>query len=167
MKREMKRRGFTLVELLIVIVVIGILSAMMMMSSSEAVSSARASTITSNMRNLQTAALAYWSDNMGKFNKTTPDAPVWDDLIKYLKEDDKADINDAGYNIEVSTNSNTQGDWYITYSFSTNRGDDTRIANKIAGRASALGIVGSTEKDAKAFTAPTSIKDKKIYLRVR
>ncbi|MBR0278525.1 MAG: type II secretion system protein, partial [Synergistaceae bacterium] len=32
MKRNMKRRGFTLVELLIVIVVIGILSAMMMLS---------------------------------------------------------------------------------------------------------------------------------------
>ena len=167
MRREMKRKGFTLVELLIVIVVIGILSAMMMMSSSEAVSSARASTITSNMRNLQTAALAYWSDNMGKFNKTTPDNPVWADLLQYLKEDDKAEVNDAGYNLEVSKTSATQGDWYVTYSFNKNRGDDIRIANKIAGRASALGIVGSTEKDAKAFTAPNSIDGKKIYLRVR
>ncbi|MBQ3693835.1 MAG: type II secretion system protein, partial [Synergistaceae bacterium] len=34
--KNIKRKGFTLVELLIVIVVIGILSAMMMLSSTEA-----------------------------------------------------------------------------------------------------------------------------------
>ncbi|MBQ3763726.1 MAG: prepilin-type N-terminal cleavage/methylation domain-containing protein, partial [Synergistaceae bacterium] len=59
----MKRKGFTLVELLIVIVVIGILSAMMMLSSTEAVTSARANNIVSNMRNLKTAALEYYVDN--------------------------------------------------------------------------------------------------------
>ena len=64
MKRETKRKGFTLVELLIVIVVIGILSAMMMLSSTEAVSSARASNIISNLRNLKTAALAWYIDSM-------------------------------------------------------------------------------------------------------
>ena len=45
MKREIRRKGFTPVELLIVIVVIGILSAMMMISSSEAVASAKATNL--------------------------------------------------------------------------------------------------------------------------
>lgn len=59
-----KRKGFTLVELLIVIVVIGILSAMMMLSSTEAVSSARANNIISDMRNLKTAALSFYADHI-------------------------------------------------------------------------------------------------------
>ena len=62
--RSIKREGFTLVELLIVIVVIGVLSAMMMLSSTEAVSSARASNIISNLRNWKTAALAWYVDHI-------------------------------------------------------------------------------------------------------
>ena len=71
MKRNMKRRGFTLVELLIVIVVIGILSAMMMLSSTEAVTSAKASNIVSNLRNLKTAALAFYVDHLDMMEGVT------------------------------------------------------------------------------------------------
>ena len=63
--RITKRKGFTLVELLIVIVVIGILSAMMMLSSTEAVSSAKVNNIIVKFRNLKTAAMAYYMDNIG------------------------------------------------------------------------------------------------------
>ena len=58
-RNRFKRSGFTLVELLIVIVVIGVLSTMMMLSSTEAVSSAKASNIISNLRNWKTAALEW------------------------------------------------------------------------------------------------------------
>ena len=62
----MRRKGFTLVELLIVIVVIGVLSTMMMLSSTEAVSSAKATTIISDLRNIKTAVLAWYTDNLNR-----------------------------------------------------------------------------------------------------
>ena len=71
-----KRKGFTLVELLIVIVVIGVLSTMMMLSSTEAVSSAKAATIISNMRNLKTAALAFRTDHLDAFCKEGNDTKL-------------------------------------------------------------------------------------------
>lgn len=61
-----KRRGFTLVELLIVIVVIGILAAMMMLSSTEAVTTAKASNIIANLKALKKATLAWYMDNRNK-----------------------------------------------------------------------------------------------------
>ena len=58
-----RHEGFTLIELLIVMVVIGILAAMMMFASNEAISTARASNIVSDLRNLKTAVLAWYYDN--------------------------------------------------------------------------------------------------------
>ena len=63
------RKGFTLVELLIVIVVVGILAAMMMLSSTEAVSSAKAAKIIADMRNIKTAVLSWYIDNIDKVVK--------------------------------------------------------------------------------------------------
>ena len=41
---------------------------MMMLSSTEAVSSAKAADIISNMRNIKTATLAWYADNLDKIN---------------------------------------------------------------------------------------------------
>ena len=84
MKRDMRRKGFTLVELLIVIVVIGILSAMMMLSSTEAVTSAKASNIISNLRNFKTAALAYYVDHLDDLEDETKKTINMTDVAKYL-----------------------------------------------------------------------------------
>ena len=79
------RKGFTLVELLIVIVVIGILSAMMMLSSTEAVTSAKASNIVSNLRNLKTAALACYTDSMDDFaGENTTNKPTVEQIKKQI-----------------------------------------------------------------------------------
>ena len=58
------RKAFTLVELLIVIVVIGVLAAMLMLSSTEAVSSAKATKIISDLRLWKTAVLAWYTDHL-------------------------------------------------------------------------------------------------------
>ena len=68
--RRISREGFTLVELLIVIVVIGVLSAMMMLSSTEAVASAKATDIISNLHNWQKATIAWYTDHLDEVEAT-------------------------------------------------------------------------------------------------
>ena len=61
-----RRRGFTLVELLIIIVVIGVLAEMMIFSSTEAVTTAKAAKILANLQTLKRAATQWYLDNREK-----------------------------------------------------------------------------------------------------
>ena len=159
----MKHRGFTLVELLIVIVVIGVLSAMMMLSSTEAVSSAEAAKVISNMRNLKTAVLEWYADNLDRVKKNgnnynvfstdgtnSQDLPTFTasaagkaEILKYL--------NDASFLLSAKTskgNDNNNGEyiiadvhyktWYVYYTV----GSNTKLKQKLASRAKSLGLKG-------------------------
>ena len=71
MRESFKRKGFTLVELLIVIIIIGVLATMMMMSSDEASTSAKAAKIISNLESIKTAVGAWYIDNRDRVVVTT------------------------------------------------------------------------------------------------
>ncbi|MBQ7155062.1 MAG: prepilin-type N-terminal cleavage/methylation domain-containing protein [Synergistaceae bacterium] len=136
--KSIKRKGFTLVELLIVIVVIGILSAMMMMSSTEAVTSAKASNVVSNLRNLKTAALAYYVDSMdyvSNLTNTTKPSGFSGDIAKYLTDDKK--LNEPGYDAIITAG----GEWYVTYDVQGSETEKTGIRSKLKGRAKSIGLL--------------------------
>lgn len=169
-KNNMKRKGFTLVELLIVIVVIGILSAMMMLSSTEAVTSAKASNIVSNMRNLKTAALAYYVDNLDKFDNptttTTEGTPSTaaveqDKVLSYLNNKDSISTND-GYSIETNGN----GEWYVKYDLkkSGSTTEQVAISRKLAGRAKSIGLLKSAAETASSGTPESTTTSANLYV---
>ena len=60
----MKRKGFTLLHLLIVISVIGILAVMMFFSSTEAITTAKASNIVANLTHIRKAVIMWYCDNL-------------------------------------------------------------------------------------------------------
>ena len=157
---NVKRRGFTLVELLIVIVVIGILSAMMMLSSSEAVSSAKATAIISDLRSLKTAALAYFADNFDTYNgktnasnstneiSTNKNKDEWEKVISYLNGKDFP--TQSSYKLLTDGNGNA---WYVEISISgtgdgitplysnKNSSECIAVKKKLAGRAKSAGLL--------------------------
>ena len=79
-----KKKGFTLVELLVTVIIIGILAGMLLLSAGASTDSAKAARIIADLRNMKAAALMYWADNgAGRYGITTgpptamlPDLPT-------------------------------------------------------------------------------------------
>ena len=181
-KRIYARKGFTLVELLIVIVVIGILSAMMMLSSTEAMSSAKASNIASNLRNIKTATLAWYADHTDwvspdlKVNiGTKTDQQIHQvigtgdnqaNILKYFNNEGsitlKGSSNDGSGEYVIRAVDNTGGTtgskrvWYVGYVFT--EGEKNNVREKLAGRAKTLGLKFGT-KDAGSLTTTADGKN--------
>ena len=147
--KSMKRKGFTLVELLIVIVVIGILSSMMMMSSTEAVTSAKASNIVANLRNLKTAALAFYIDSLDAISQYPNASPAGskDKIFKYLGSTNIPDSKDYGFGKDGG------GCWYVSYDIDNAKGisgaEKALIKQKLAGRASSVGLCNGNSPSSK------------------
>ena len=176
-KFDSKRKGFTLIELLIVIVVIGILSAMMMLSSTEAVTSAKASNVVSNLRNFKTAALAYYVDHIDDWNKTTaPTVVKMTDIEKYMSNSsssttDAKTITVDGVTYELLTPVPSGSDqaasaqWYLKAQIT-----DTKVQEKLAGRAKSVGLLKAGTYDAykpSANDAHIYTQAEDVYMFVR
>ena len=177
MKREMTRKGFTLVELLIVIVVIGILSAMMMLSSTEAVASAKANNIVSNLRNMKTAVLSYYADNMDLFAKTPTTKISTADVLPYLNST-KETVTETNNN---TTTTKLEGYWvcnkggtlYVACDLSNSyvaggtESEGHKIRDKLAGRAKSTGLMFSSKVDQTTLTEPTDdVKSDTSYTKM-
>ena len=160
-----KRRGFTLVELLIVIVVIGVLSGMMMLSNTEAVTSAKAAKIINNMTNIKKAVTAWYVDNLDKIvpytngndsgygvlnaNGKTDNLSDFlktnmSEILAYLSNGNSITLKSkrAGNSLKaddyIIKDVDAYKKWYVCYYVGT----DKRLQNKLASRAKSLGLLG-------------------------
>ena len=133
--RNVVRKGFTLVELLIVIVLISMLSTMIMISSSDSVTSAQRVEIVGNLRTMRVGALAMYAENPKEYD-TTP--PSKEDLATYMG----LAYIDEGYDIVVGSGSGNKGrNWYVTYG-PIDETEKTLIA-KLKSVAKKAGLYGS------------------------
>lgn len=145
------RKGFTMVEMLIVLIIIGVLSATMMLSSGSATSSAKSMNIINNLRILKEAALMYYVDNID--SGTSPTVSTGEgaknDLEKYLG----GTTLPPGYAVE---------DWYVSYTFQrgSDDADDKAVQERLALRASSVGLLG--DKSGTTYESGT-----KIYMKVK
>lgn len=171
-----RKKGFTLVELLIVIVVIGVLSAMMMLSSTEAVSSAKAANIINNLRNWKTATLEWYADHIDDVDekgqiktehysntgKNFADQIKAKDIVPYVGSNFKS-IDDKG-NAWDSTNGRFYTDhvkrknssnidcnvWLIAYQMPTN---DAVLKEKLKARAKTAGLLWKNQNNTGTYDA--------------
>ena len=105
----MKRKGFTLVELLIVIAILGVLTAMMQLSGTGATAAAKASAVVNGLRTIRTAANMYANINAGQ---TIALATFKSSSNDYFD----TTITNSQFSVGTETSSDA---WYAYYTYAT------------------------------------------------
>lgn len=162
----MKRKGFTLVELLIVVAVIGVLAAMMTMSSTEAIDSAGANTVLNNLQSLKTAAMSMYMEDSEVASYTEikiEDTDVITKLAKYLGKKYSANsvsLGNAAGKYAIVGNELT---WYVVYQLADS--DTPNMRTKLAAKAKGADLLGQVNAPAatkKVIPAQTGDPDTEL-----
>ena len=147
---KFKRMGFTLAEMLLVIAIIGILSGMMMVASGESVKTTEANNIVNNLRNIASAALTFYTDNMDYFT-SHPNAS--EDLAAYVKKymySGGSTVLNAGSGYHVRNN---KGTWWAGY-FIPNSSNNDGVKSRLAAKAASSNLKGTTSSGTDNVTLP-------------
>ena len=134
-----KRKGFTLVELLIVVVIIGVLSSMMSISSVSATDSAKASAILGNLATIKRATLAIYMESNDVANADDP-ARVLQGAAEYMGTTETA-IKNASFDIVLGDNTGATP-WYVYFDASTNK-QNTNVKKILGEKAKEMNLVGA------------------------
>lgn len=128
----MRRKAFTLIELVIVMAIIGILSTMFIMSAAESQRSADVTNILNNLQNLRLAALSYYADNVGK----TFDRNLTSKVKEYTNNWDSVRNGNLYYVI----NDTSSKKWWAAYWTQ----EPAEFKKKIQARATSMSLKGTT-----------------------
>ena len=155
-EKKMRKRGFTLLELLIVLVVIGILGITMMIAGEQIYDSARATEVINNLKMWRNAALAFYADNLEECSKSDFNfgaQGVRERVIKYLNVNKKyldEIANEKQTKIQYKTAQGKDGTWYIWYNVGRGAGKvdgniKTGLKARLVDRAEAEGLLQAGE----------------------
>lgn len=164
------RRGFTLMEMLIAITVLVMLSGVTLFSTLDFVTTAEADKIINNLIQLKTATLMWYKENSSRVEYSGNEYKIKTDgvlltfdnfvkdhkseILKYISNAKSIELFDSQGSIQLDNYvlvavENDGRKWYVCcyldqYS-KTGRGEeapDTRVREKIAGRAKKFGLSG-------------------------
>ena len=131
---------------------------MMMLSSTEAVSSAKANNIISNLRNLKTAALSWYTDSLDELaakdigtnnsGKSTNHSTYWPYVKKYLSSGSSTELDNNYSLVRAPDNKGGKEAWFVIYS---NANLELAIKQKLKARAGSVGLLRTPETTSVAY----------------
>ena len=168
MQNFAKRKGMTLIEVLIVVSVIITLSTSMFLSSTQVTGTADAAKIIADLTTIRKAAIAWTADNRDRlkanYAKSTPkrvqsSRDILNGIAKYIDNNENITLNgnsngelsQGGYGVCGAENHQTT--WYAGYKFAN---DESHLKEKLRDREKSAGLhftnkwpdpTGSTENN--------------------